>query len=66
MTLLYVGSALSIEFALYSLYKWWDAVNNEQSRHSAGGSFMAACTGVIGIVGIFVGWVQSVALGDGS
>ncbi|MFT7755051.1 UNVERIFIED_CONTAM: hypothetical protein ODX46_02755, partial [Salmonella enterica subsp. enterica serovar Enteritidis] len=59
-TFLYAGSALSIMFALYSLYKWWDAVNNEQSRHSAGGSFMAACiAGVIGIVGIFVGWVQS-------
>lgn len=66
-TFLYAGSALSIMFALYSLYKWWDAVNNEQSRHSAGGSFMAACiAGVIGIVGIFVGWVQSVALGGGS
>ena len=66
-TFLYGGSALSIMFALYSLYKWWDAVNNEQSRHSAGGSFMAACiAGVIGIVGIFVGWVQSVALGGGS
>ena len=66
-TFLYAGSALSIMFALYSLYKWWDAVNNEQSRHSAGGSFMAACiAGVIGIVGIFVGWVQSVALGGGN
>ena len=66
-TFLYGGSALFIMFALYSLYKWWDAVNNEQSRHSAGGSFMAACiAGVIGIVGIFVGWVQSVALGGGS
>ena len=66
-TFLYAGSALSIMFALYSLYKWWDAVNNEQSRLSAGGSFMAACiAGVIGIVGIFVGWVQSVALGGGS
>ena len=66
-TFLYGGSALSIMFALYSLYKWWDAVNNAQSRHSAGGSFMAACiAGVIGIVGIFVGWVQSVALGGGS
>ena len=66
-TFLYLFGALSLIFAGYSVYKWWDAVNNEQSRHSAGGSFMAACiAGVIGIVGIFVGWVQSVALGGGS
>ena len=39
---LYGFSALSLLFAGYSLYKWWDAVNNEQSRHNAGSSAMAA------------------------
>lgn len=63
---LYGASALSLLFAGYSLYQWWEATNNEQSRNNAGRSFMAACiAGVIGIVGIFVGWVQNIGLGSG-
>ena len=61
---LYLFGALSLIFAGYSVYKWWDAVNNEQSRNNAGRSAMAAViAGILGIVGIFIGWVQSVALG---
>lgn len=64
---LYGASAFSLLFAGYSLYKWWDAVNNEQSRNNAGRSAMAAViAGIIGITGIFVGWVQNIALGGGS
>lgn len=63
-TFLYAGSALSIMFALYSLYKWWDAVNNEQSRNNAGRSAMAAIVAsILGIVSVLMGWVQSIALG---
>jgi|GEM_PF-5058665 len=64
---LYTASAFSLAFAGYSIYKWWDAVNNEQSRNNAGRSAMAAViAGILGIVGIFLGWVQSIALGGGS
>ncbi|MCB1468397.1 MAG: hypothetical protein KDK08_14910 [Rhizobiaceae bacterium] len=63
-TFLYLFGALSLIFAGYSVYKWWDAVNNEQSRNNAGRSAMAAIVAsILGIVSVLMGWVQSIALG---
>jgi hypothetical protein len=66
-TALYGFGAASILFCGYSLYKAYDAMNDESSRNKAGSAFIAAgIAGLIGIVAVVAAWFQTIALGGGA